>query len=346
MPKPPGLFLPAIHLGFHLVAPCLACLLTAGAVSAHPCPQPTAQAPLPRPTGAAVNRGVLLLAHGGDPSWDARVHAVAADAGSRYPVEVALGMASKRTIQEAIDRLEARGVTEIVAVPLFVSSHSSVVAATEYLLGIRAEAPPDLAIFARMDHGSGGHGAHETPPAAHGHAGADAPALDPTTPVRRRVPIRMTRALDDDPLVADILVDRATAISHDPSKEVVVLVAHGPVPDDDNARWLDHMGRLAALVRERIPFARVDYLTVRDDAGEPVRAAAAAELRAVVNRGRSEGRRVLVVPLLLAYGGIEAGIRTRLEGLEFTMSPQALLPDARVARWIVDRVDRLGASAR
>ena len=57
-------------------------------------------------------------------------------------------------------------MTEIVAVPLFVSSHSSVITSTEYLLGLRAEAPADLAIFAKMTHA--GHGAagcrSRTPP--------------------------------------------------------------------------------------------------------------------------------------------------------------------------------------
>ena len=37
-----------------------------------------------------------------------------------------------------------RGVTEIVAVPLFVSSQSSVITSTEYLLGLRVDAPNDL----------------------------------------------------------------------------------------------------------------------------------------------------------------------------------------------------------
>jgi len=45
---------------------------------------------------------------------------------------------------------------------------------------------------------------------------------------------------------------------------------------------------------------------------------------------------VLIVPLLLSYGGIETGIRKRLDGLDYAMSPQALLPDARLARWITE----------
>src|SRR5262249_23006881 len=75
--------------------------------------------------------GVLLLAHGGAKEWNERVTALATTIGSDQPVEVAFGMAAKATIQTGIDKLVARGVTSIVAVPLFVSSHSSVITSTQ-----------------------------------------------------------------------------------------------------------------------------------------------------------------------------------------------------------------------
>jgi hypothetical protein len=106
------------------------------------------------------------------------------------------------------------------------------------------------------------------------------------------------------------------------------------------------MGRLVSRMRTRTSFARIDHLTVRDDADEPVKAAATAELRAVVGRALSEGHRVLVVPLLLSYGGIEAGIRARLEGLDVTFSGQARLPDDRIAGWVVGQVERFAPSSR
>ena len=35
-------------------------------------------------------------------------------------------------------------------------------------------------------------------------------------------------------------------------------------------------------------------------------------------------------PHLLSFGGIEQGIRKRLEGLAYTMAPKALIPDSRI----------------
>jgi sirohydrochlorin ferrochelatase len=281
------------------------------------------------PKGSKGVTGVLLLAHGGAQSWNDEVAKLGAVIDKTMPTEIAFGMASKRNIQQAVDKLAARGVVKIIAVPLFVSSHSSVITSTEFLLGQRAEAPPALAIFAKMDHGhGGGHTGHGTAPAA------ETP-IDPTTPVKSSVPIRMLTALDRHPLVAEILLSRAQAISREPKKEVVILVAHGPVSDTENNQWLGDMASLAENMRGKSSFKRIEYLTVRDDAPEPIRSKAAADLRAVVKKASDEGSAVLIVPLLLSYGGIEKGVIKRLEGLEYKMSDQALLPDDRLAEWVL-----------
>jgi sirohydrochlorin ferrochelatase len=272
---------------------------------------------------------VLLLAHGGNQNWNEEVNKLARQVNQTVPVEVAFGMATKRNIQAAINRLAARGVREIVATPLFVSSHSSVITATQYLLGIRKTAPPELAIFARMSHDHGAAGGHNHE--HHGQAAED--GFDPTTPVNSPVPIRWTGALDRDPVVAEILLARALSLSQDPAREVVVVVAHGPVSDEENVKWLADMGSLVGRMQQASRFRRIEYLTVRDDAPEPIRNKATAEFRQVVERASAEESRVLIVPLLLSYGGIEKGIKKRLEGLNYTLSNQALLPDDRLVQW-------------
>ena len=98
------------------------------------------------------------------------------------------------------------------------------------------------------------------------------------------------------------------------------------------------MAVLVELMRSKIHFARIEYLTVRDDAPGPIRDQATSELRTLVERANSEGRNVLIVPLLLSYGGIEKGIRERLEGLPYRMSSQALLSDDRLAQWVMSVV--------
>lgn len=270
--------------------------------------------------------GILLLAHGGQPRWNDSVTELARGIDKDVPTEVAFGMAQRAALQSAVERLQERNVDRIIAVPLFVSSHSSVITSTEFLLGQREIAPPEVELFSKMSHGHGGHGAGDD------HAATSDP--DATKPVRAKVPITMTEALNDHPIVAQILTTRVQALSRDPENEVVIVVAHGPVVDEENAKWLGEMATVVKEMSTLRKFHRIDYLTVRDDAPEPIRSAAAAELRAVVTKATGEGKRVIVAPLLIAYGGIERGIQKRLEGLTYEMPTEGLLPDARLADWI------------
>ena len=277
----------------------------------------------------APRPGILLLAHGGSLEWNEEVRHVADQVDLQAPTEVAFGMATRSSIQAAIERLAARKATEIVAVPLFVSSHSSVIESQAYLLGLRTQMPEDLKDFAAMDHGS------MTGAMDHAAMQDSAAAAGAMKPVTSPVPLRMAPALDAHPIVADILMDRAASISHNPAHEVVILVAHGPVPDDDNKLWLHDMGLLADRMRTTTHYAAIDCMTLRDDADDPVRDAATTQLRKKVEEVTKGGNTALIVPLLLSYGGIEDGLRKRLDGLSYRMPSQALLPDKRIVNWVI-----------
>lgn len=279
------------------------------------------------PTESSV--GVLLLAHGGSAQeWNEDVRHVADQVDLTIPTEVAFGMATRSSMQAAINRLVARKVTEIVAVPLFISSHSSVIDSIAYLLGSRSQQPEDLKMFAMMDNGGGGM--------AMKHGPMNHDPSEAMKPVSSPVPIRMAPALDHHRIVAEILCDRAASISHDPAHEVVVLVAHGPVADDENKLWLADMSILAGEVQQRSHYAGIEYLTLRDDADKPVRDAATQQLREKVERIAKSGNTALIVPLLLSYGGIEGGLRKRLNGLTYRMPSQGLLPDKRIMDWVIE----------
>jgi sirohydrochlorin ferrochelatase len=284
---------------------------------------------------SSADPGILLLAHGGSAEWNGRVTELAAKVNATRPTEVAFGMATRANIQTALDKLVARGVTEIVAVPLFVSSWSTVITSTEYLLGLRKDAPAALTAYAKMNHAPAGTSGAST--AGHeGHTMVE----DGTTPIKSPVPVRMTSALNDHPIVADILASRARAISRDQAKEALIVVAHGPNEEEDNRRWLADMASLAGRMKQTEGFASLEYVTLRDDAPKPVRDAATAQLRDIVQRELAGGRRVLIVPLLISFGGVERGLRERLDGLTYTMADAALMPDDRLATWVAAMAER------
>jgi len=95
------------------------------------------------------------------------------------------------------------------------------------------------------------------------------------------------------------------------------------------------MASLAERIASAERFASIDYLTLRDDAPKAVRDHVTTELRELVVRRIEEGRRVLIVPLLVSFGGIERGLRQRLEGLTYTMADAGLVPDDRLVTWVL-----------
>jgi len=280
--------------------------------------------------------GILLMAHGGGKDWNDSVRSIAIELDRQMPTELALGMADRTALQEGINKLVARGVKQICVVPLFVSSHSSIIESARYLLGLRSDAPKGLADSA-MAHGLQGMSGAVTSDTSTGKA----PTLSP--PVKSPVPLRMTPALDRHPIVAEILSDRAAAIARNPSRDVLILVAHGPNEDEENVQWLADMSALASRIAAHTTYARIDCVTLRDDADAPVKDKATAELRAHVQAADEAGYHVLIVPLFLSYGGIDNSLRQRLDGLEHTMSPQALLPDPRIAQWVLENVQATNA---
>lgn len=272
---------------------------------------------------SAGSYGVLLLAHGGGAQWNAEAARIARSLSRQAPTELALGMADRDEIQAALERLAARRVSKVVAVPLFISSRSEVLDQTQYVLGLRAKPSETLkrAMAALPP---------EAMRAMHAMHGGKMPDLDARASTK--LPVVMTKALDDDPVVADIELDRARALSKDPKRETVFLVAHGPVNDKENQDWLSTMRRVARIVKERGGFRDVQVATIRDDSPKPVKAAALRELRGRVRAAGKAGR-AIVLPYLIARGGIEDHISAALAGLPFAWSGRTLAPDPRLARW-------------
>lgn len=273
--------------------------------------------------------GILLLAHGGDADWDREVTAIRRELDRRVPTELALGMADTRQIQKGLDWLAARQVSRVVAVPLFVNSRSEVLDHTRWILGLREKPSQVLKeALASMPHratGAGGHASHHS---------------FSVERARLRLPVAMAPALDDHPLVAGILLDRARTLSKDPSRETVVLVAHGPVDEKADKAWLKTLARLAWRVRRDGGFKAVYGATIRDDSPAPVKEKAKRRLRGLVERAGQHGGAAIVIPVLVARGGIEHHVPEMLAGLDYRWNGATLCPHPNVARWALESAER------
>lgn len=278
---------------------------TTGAVAATADPAP------------AGDFGVLVMAHGGGDAWNREVETTLAPLRGHYPMELAFGMADATSLQAGVERLEAQGVDRIAVVRLFVSGESWY-GRTRQILGLEPGAPPRPAAD-----GHAGHGAHGGHSMAFWRLDSDA------------VFAMSEEGLMRAPEMGEVLAQRARALSEAPATEDVLILAHGPADDDENARWLAQVEARAAAVRQALPFRRVQVETLREDWPE-AREAAEVRVRGFVERAGREGGRAIVIPFRVQGFGPYGRV---LEGLDYVADERGLVPDAQVREW-VDRQAR------
>ncbi len=243
----------------------------------------------------------------------------------KYPVEFAFGLGDPREIQRAIDRLSARNVKKLVAVPLVLDSESPGIEETQYVLGIRKD--PSPAFFQ----------------GAHSHSGGSSPIKRAKT----KLPVVMTSGLDDHSLVAEIIAARAKKMSEHPERERIVLVASGSSSDAMNELTARRLTTLAQRVRELGRFSDAQAFVLREGGGAPrpkkqfslekVTQDADKKLHDAV-KALSRGGRVLLLVHQLTPNGFERRVRKLLDGLFYTMNSDGLMLDPRLAQWVEAKV--------
>ena len=246
------------------------------------------------------------MAHGGKEEWNEAVEAALAPVKGDIPTAVAFGMANPDNLAEAVVKLEGQGVDCIAVVRLFVSSQSFL-HQTEYLLGLRHDAPP---IFVLMPDDGSGH--------------------DPK-PIQVRAALGISRdGLMDEPQMGSVLAERALSLRDSSRLESVIVIAHGPGDDSENEIWLSRLNALADSIRVTGQFSEVVVHTLREDWREK-RSSAEAGIRAFVQGQHDMGVHVIVIPFRLFGFGPYADV---LEGLTYVSSGEGLLPSVHVTDWI------------
>lgn len=269
--------------------------------------------------------GVLVMAHGGDAAWNEDVEKTVAPLREQYTLEIAYGMASTKTLREAVQRLEARGAKQIAVVRMFISGESFV-EQTEYILGLRTEVPPPIMAPDSVP-GISPHGdAHPTKGGDHSDHCMDKPEPLGSTSTF----VLSSEGVVDSSLVDEILVDRVRALSKDPSRESVLLLGHGPGDDGENQRWLAKMNQRARRIGDLGTFRAVQCETLREDWPDK-RVAAEQRIRRFMEEHGRDGGRVIVIPFRVAGFG---PYREVLEGFSYTSDGRGFCPHPHMTEWI------------
>jgi sirohydrochlorin cobaltochelatase len=263
--------------------------------------------------------GVLVMAHGGSKQWNKEVLAAVEPLKDDHNIEVAFGMADAASLQQGVQQLESRGARRIAVVRLFVSGESFL-ERTEQILGLTPGAPQKT--VAKTDHGE--------------HSGHSMEFWRIDTQSAFAV---SKQGLVEAPEMASVLVDRARALSRDPQREDVLILAHGPGDDAENERWLQHLEARAAVVRAALPFRTVRVETLREDWPEK-RKDAEQRIRGFVERAAGNGR-AIVIPFRVQGFGPYAEV---LKGLDYASDGRGLVPGAGVTQWIEHQIAMLESS--
>lgn len=165
--------------------------------------------------------GLLVISHGSrEAGWvalvDETIEAARVQLGDTMAIEAGfLELVEGRLIQDGIDRLEAAGVTHLLALPLFVSSGSTHVDEIGWALGAYPE-----------------------------------PKVETDLEPYRMPSLQLTygQPMDGSPELIGVVLDRLKEMSVDPSREIVLLVGHG----SEEAGFLEAWERGLAAIAERV----------------------------------------------------------------------------------------------
>lgn len=273
--------------------------------------------PAARPT-----YGLLLLASDAGSGWKKDL-AVLRGQLKGMAVESVGGASDPVALQKAVERLERQRPGKIVAVSLEPLSESPVIQEARFLLGVReqpAQDKPD-ADASRL---SGGL--------------KSSLVLETQRPrwlkrVRSASPIVMAATMDQSPVLADILADRARKLSRDPSRDTVLLVGQGPRSDAALKSWQAAADAVAEQVRAKGGFARAAAVHVRDGVRSGQRDKDREGLKAKLSSLASNGG-IVAVPLAPDGKRLERMLRQAAGSTAFRWDGQGVLGDARLLEWV------------
>jgi len=258
--------------------------------------------------------GVVVLAHGfgkvGDEAFRQGLKPVAA----HYPLAVAFGMSmtSSAHIQAAIDKLTAAGAETIVMVPALSSSASDdQLRQWQYMFGL-----------------------------------TDNPGYLETKRIVTDRKVVWTPALEDHPLVIDMIADNARELSKDPANEVVIIVSHGPTLDADNAKNLALLGRIASALKKKDGYSDVMFMSMQNDAVPEVRKANGTKLRGMVEDANKAGKRVIIVTNLQSPRSIQQQVEDDIKGTQYVFNTRGLVQHPNYAKWVDTIVGETLAAAK
>jgi len=271
--------------------------------------------------------GILIIAYGVGGPWRKDLMALR-DQLKGHALEIvekSENASNSVGVQKAIDRLTLHRVGKIVAVPLAALAESPALDEDRYLFGVREDPPSDRP-DARQKEMKPLHSEVKSSLVLPG-AGRRLSRL------KSAVPLVLTETIDKSPVLAEILADRAKALSRDPSREAILLVGAGPRSDEALKAWKASAQAVADKVQERGGFRTGAVAVVRAGVRAGQQDKDREELRAIFRTLSTEGR-IVAVPLAPDGTSLERLFKRELGNAAYRWDGKGLIGDRRLVEWV------------
>lgn len=261
------------------------------------------------------HKAIMIIAHGApSPQWGKDVRALETQVQEKlnrlklkesYKVKVALMEFNRPHIAEVITQFEKEGVTEVLAVPLFIAPSGHSVEDIPAILGLTYNATK------RTDLEQEG-----------------------IELVSTNLKIQLAPTLNYGEIIPLLILDRIKEISNRQKKEKLLLIAHGSKVY--RPQWDRLMERVGKYVTQNTTIEGFDYAYV--EMGQEMKKNALP----LLTKGEKDSEQVLVQGVYLSIGANRimqmGGCATVLKKDNIVVGQQGLLPDDRISDWIVDRI--------
>ncbi len=250
------------------------------------------------------NYGVLIMAHGYGPGGDLDLFNSVQSVGNLYQTTLSMGMSMMTSshIKCSVDEMINNDVEKIFVVPVSSTAHNTLVRQWNYIFSLE-----DQFAYSEVDR-------------------------------IENERIVMLEPISDDIYAKKIILDYTNEISSDPTNEVLIIIAHGPIDETDNEIELKLMNNIGEYVKKHTSIQTVKSFTLQDDAPKTIRDRNLKNIKAFMIASKKEGKRILMVSNLMSGKGIQKKIEEDFEGIDYTFNSKGLLTHPYYIDWIKESV--------
>jgi len=256
------------------------------------------------PLSSHKSIGVVIMPHGATKPYNDAIEKTIEPLISKYKIEMAYGMGDALSIQNAVSKLENQGITNIIFVRMY-PRPNQLKEKTDYILGLSNKIPKQW------------------------------DGLIPPQ-IRSSSIINTFGGYEEDNLIAGIFLDRIKEVSKNPTKETIILLAHGSNNDKAEAlRKIKMQNHIDWILKKfKSPFKKITDMVLREDWPEK-REEALNEIKKIIREGNETGKVIIISNRLYGSGPY----KHFLKGLNFEMNSKGLAPHPNLTNWLEKGID-------